>query len=165
MLFRGVRVAMVFLPVIREFADVMALTGAAEDQQTGRQHETGSAKKKSHNASESKRRGLDGARRKARGDGGNAQRSTSNVQLQRLRDERDLYPIFQLVPLLIGRWTLSVGRWTLDVSFRPSRHSGLDIARSKEALARSFSRNEIERAPRRITVSRSGPNYQTYRVE
>ena len=28
----GVRVAMIFLPVIREFTDVMALTGAAEDE-------------------------------------------------------------------------------------------------------------------------------------
>ena len=32
MLFGGVRVAMVFLPMIRQFADVMALAGAAEDQ-------------------------------------------------------------------------------------------------------------------------------------
>jgi hypothetical protein len=44
---------------------VMALAGAVEDQESGRQHEAGSAKKKSHNASESKRRGLGGARRKA----------------------------------------------------------------------------------------------------
>ena len=28
----GVRVAMIFLPVIREFTDVMALAGAAEDK-------------------------------------------------------------------------------------------------------------------------------------
>ena len=40
----GVRVAMIFLPVIREITDVMALTGAVEDQQSGRQRETGSAK-------------------------------------------------------------------------------------------------------------------------
>jgi hypothetical protein len=30
--------------------DVMALAGTVEDQQPGRQRETGSAKKKSHNA-------------------------------------------------------------------------------------------------------------------
>jgi hypothetical protein len=50
MLLGSVRVAMVFRPMIREFTDVMPLAGAAEDQQTGRQRETGSAKKKSHNA-------------------------------------------------------------------------------------------------------------------
>ena len=31
-LVRGMRVAMVFLPMIRQFADVMALAGATEDQ-------------------------------------------------------------------------------------------------------------------------------------
>ena len=51
MLFGGMGVAMVFLLMIRQFADVMALAGAAEDQQPGRQRETGPAKKKSHNAS------------------------------------------------------------------------------------------------------------------
>ena len=66
MLFGGVRVAMIFRPMIGKFADMVALAGAAEDQQAGRQRETGSAKKKSHNASESKRRGLGGARRKAK---------------------------------------------------------------------------------------------------
>jgi hypothetical protein len=65
MLFGGGRVAVIFRPMIREFTDVMALARAAEDQQTCRQHETGPAKEKSHNASHSKRRGLDGARRKA----------------------------------------------------------------------------------------------------
>jgi Na+-transporting methylmalonyl-CoA/oxaloacetate decarboxylase gamma subunit len=65
MLFGGMGVAMVFLLMIRQFADVMALAGAVEDQQTGRQRETGSAKEKSHNASHSKGRGLGGARRKA----------------------------------------------------------------------------------------------------
>ncbi len=51
MLFGGVRVAMLFRSMIRKFSDVVALAGAAEDQQTSRQRETGSAKKKSHNAS------------------------------------------------------------------------------------------------------------------
>ena len=89
----GVRVAMAFRSMIGEFADVMALAGAAEDQQTGRQRETDSAKEKSHNASHSKGRGLDGARRKAgeketsnaQRPTSNVQRPTSNVQLQRLR--------------------------------------------------------------------------------
>ena len=63
MLFRGVRVAMAFRSMIGELADVMALAGAVEDQQTGRQRETGSAKEKSHNASHTKRRALAGARR------------------------------------------------------------------------------------------------------
>jgi hypothetical protein len=34
-----------------QLCDVMALAGAAEDQQPGRQRETGLAKKESHNAS------------------------------------------------------------------------------------------------------------------
>jgi len=34
----------------RQLSRSMALAGAAEDQEAGRQHETGSAKKKSHNA-------------------------------------------------------------------------------------------------------------------
>jgi hypothetical protein len=47
----GVQVAVSFrLLVLRKFAGAMALTGAAEDHESGRQHETGSAKKKSHNA-------------------------------------------------------------------------------------------------------------------
>ena len=50
MLFDGVRVAMIFRSMIRKFTDVMALAGAAEDEKPGRQHETSSAKKKSHNA-------------------------------------------------------------------------------------------------------------------
>ena len=74
MLFGGVRVAMLFLPMIWEFADVVALAGAAEDQKSGRDCETGSAKEKSHNASHSKGRGLGGARRKA-----GAQKETPNV--------------------------------------------------------------------------------------
>jgi len=32
MLFRGVRGAVIFLPVIRKFTNVMTLTGAAEDE-------------------------------------------------------------------------------------------------------------------------------------
>lgn len=32
MLIGGVRVAVIFLPMIRKFTDVMALTGAAEDK-------------------------------------------------------------------------------------------------------------------------------------
>jgi hypothetical protein len=32
MLFRGVRIAMVFRSMIRKFTDVMALAGAAEDK-------------------------------------------------------------------------------------------------------------------------------------
>ena len=47
----------------REFTDMMTLTGAVEDQKPARQRETGSAKKKSHNATDSKRRSLEGARR------------------------------------------------------------------------------------------------------
>jgi hypothetical protein len=43
----------------------MTLAGTTEDEEAGRQRETGSAKKKAHNASESKRRCLEGARRKA----------------------------------------------------------------------------------------------------
>jgi hypothetical protein len=58
----------------RQLSVVMALAGAAEDQQSGRQHEAGSAKKKSHNASDSKRPRLEGARTKARG-----KRETSNA--------------------------------------------------------------------------------------
>jgi hypothetical protein len=34
----------------RQLFDAMALAGTAEDQKAGRQRETGSAKKKSHNA-------------------------------------------------------------------------------------------------------------------
>jgi len=34
-----------------QLSDLMALAGAAEDQQPGRQRETGPAEKKSHNAS------------------------------------------------------------------------------------------------------------------
>jgi hypothetical protein len=38
------------LLLFRQFTDLMTLAGTAEDQQAGRQRETGSAKKKSHNA-------------------------------------------------------------------------------------------------------------------
>jgi hypothetical protein len=47
-----------------KLARVMPLARAAEDEQTGRQRDTGPAKKKSHNASESKRPGSGGARGK-----------------------------------------------------------------------------------------------------
>jgi len=58
----GVRVTMIFLPVVRKFTDVMALAGGAEDKQAGRQREAGLAKKKSHKTGHTKRLGLDGAR-------------------------------------------------------------------------------------------------------
>jgi hypothetical protein len=53
---------------------VMTLAGTTEDEEAGCERETGSAQKKSHNASESKRRCLGGARRKAVG-----KRETSNA--------------------------------------------------------------------------------------
>jgi hypothetical protein len=43
---------------------MMTLARAPEDEQSCRQRDTGPAKKKSHNASESKRPGLGGARGK-----------------------------------------------------------------------------------------------------
>src|SRR5436190_6396762 len=51
----------------RQLADLMALAGAAENYQPGRHRETGSAKKRSHNASHSKHLVMAGARRKAGG--------------------------------------------------------------------------------------------------
>ena len=66
----SVRVGRIRLPTLglvlgRKFTDMMTLAGAAENQYAGGQRETGSAKKNSHNASDSKRRALEGARRKA----------------------------------------------------------------------------------------------------
>jgi hypothetical protein len=46
----GIGLAAFRLVLRRQLFDVMALAGATEDQQPGRQRETGSAKKKSHNA-------------------------------------------------------------------------------------------------------------------
>src|ERR1700704_1318724 len=60
---------------------MVTLAGAPEDQPPGRQRETGSAKKKSHNASHSKRPVVEGARRKA----AKGKRPTSNST--RLRDQ------------------------------------------------------------------------------
>jgi hypothetical protein len=54
---------------------MMTLTGTAEDQQPGRQRETGPAKKKSHNASHSNCRASGGARMKAEPEERNVQRS------------------------------------------------------------------------------------------
>jgi hypothetical protein len=60
---------------------------------------------------------------------------------------------------------LDVERWTLNVSFLLcSRVAGIGGRVSPLVVSRS-SRIEIERALSRITVSRSGPNYQKYRVE
>jgi hypothetical protein len=64
----GIGFAALRLVLSRQLFDVMALARAAEDQKPGRQREAGSAKKKSHNASDSKRLGLEGARTKARGE-------------------------------------------------------------------------------------------------
>ena len=69
----GVRAAMIFFPMVRQFTDVVALAGTAEDKEAGRQREAGLAKKKSHKSGHTKRLGLDGARRKA------GERETSNV--------------------------------------------------------------------------------------
>lgn len=63
----GIGFAALRLVFSRELFNVMALAGTAEDQKSDRQRETGSAKKKSHNASDSKRLSLAGARRKALG--------------------------------------------------------------------------------------------------
>jgi len=63
----GIGCAALRLVLGRKLFNVMALAGTAEDQKSGRQRETGSAEKKSHNASDSKRLGLAGARTKARG--------------------------------------------------------------------------------------------------
>jgi hypothetical protein len=101
----------------RQLADMMALAGAAKDQQPGRQRETGPAKKKSHNGSHSKRLDVEGARRKAE-NGESSQAVSSDI-------------------------------FSYEKCGAPS----------------SFLRNEIERALRRITVSRSGSHYQEYRVE
>jgi hypothetical protein len=108
----------------RQFSDSMTLTGATEDQKPARQRETGSAKKKSHNASDSKHRGLEGARRI----------SSLSGHPERSRG----------TPWNIARQVTGF----------------LDFARNDRTV-----RNEIESPLSRITVSRSGPNYQTHRVE
>jgi hypothetical protein len=116
---RGIGFAALRLVLSRQLFDVMALAGAAEDQKSGRQRETGFAKKKSHNASDSKRLGLAGARRKAQG-GSSA-------------PSRDVYFTRFSAPFFS---TSSDG--TLDPTGATLR---------------------IESRFRRITVSRSGPNF------
>ena len=125
-----IRLTTLGLVLGRKFTDMMTLAGAAENQYAGGQRETGSAKKNSHNASDSKRRALEGARRKA----GEGRRQDAVVNPR--------------------RGALQGGR------FRTAR---LLTALCKQPLL--VSRNEIERALRRITVSRSGSNYQEYGVE
>jgi len=109
----------------RQLFDVMALAGAAEDHKPGRQRETGSAKKKSHNASDSKRLGLEGARTKARG--------VDRALRRAMFILRGFAAIF------------------FDIERRSARSTGATL--------------RIESRFRRITVSRSGSNFQKHRVE
>jgi hypothetical protein len=62
---------------------------------------------------------------------------------------------------LPSHWTLDVERFLLLFSRALARIS----SGTKSGSPPSFPRNEIERPLRRITVSRSGSNYQEYRVE
>src|SRR5437870_5744074 len=118
---------------------MVALAGATEDQPAGRQPETGSAKKKPHNASHSKRPAVRGARRKARE--GSVQRLTRRHadRLRRGLDRRSMVGTARCaVRAFVWRaeWPFADAaaqrpyqrwRWTKEGRFpnRPPYHGGL----------------------------------------
>jgi hypothetical protein len=101
---------------------------------------------------------LGGRKEESAGEERNAQRLTLNAQ--RLNPEaKDLNLTKSVLRSDLLHYALDVKRWALGVSLIP--HAGRDRANTKIA----FPRIEIERALSRITVSRSGSNYQEYGVE